>query len=445
MKRKVTYPAAVLMALAPKTTVMGFQVLLDAAPPKAGEAQPNPKWIHIANAGTYDGYPGGGVEITLATFEQIVKNFHDDPRYKMGGSGVGESKVVPFDFGHVSEMDPRIGNPASNEAAPAWVMDCAIRKGSDGRAQLWGLTLLGDKVKTMIESGEITFVSIAYHPNAIHPVSGQEIGALMTSVAFTNKPFIRDLTPLAASQVAADLHSNPDFAKLVAAELRKDSTTMIDIKRLAKIFGLNAAAEGAEEAILAMAAECFGAKKSVEDIFKALGFDNLADLVKEIPNIAKAKEKLSQVTKDLDVALKDLAGFQSLEAEAEVAASMRVHEIPEKCKGVMLKAFKADKEGFRKDYPLPEKDRAHLLSTFAAGGGGQQVKTPKVGADLEIENRENGTGEKIDLRAFTGNVTQQCIAYLKSKDASFEKLSWADQCTRAGTFRQKNAANLILA
>ena len=443
-----------LFATKPPPT-FGVGIKLAVTAPKVGEPQANPRWIHVANEGNYDGYPGGGVAITRATLEQIVKNFKADPRFKLGGNSLGEGKVVPFDFAHVSEMDPRIGDPAKNEMAPAWGMDVQLRNGDDGRAQLWVWAQLGDDVKGMIEKGEITFVSIAYAPQAVHPQTGESIGALMTSVAFTNKPFIRDLTPLAASDFAADLLANmrakPEFVDVVEAMVRAskapttESPTMELSKRLAKLFSINLASEGAEDLMVAAADEGVKLKREIADVLKATGFSDLADLVKKIPELLKAQKEFSALSTKLDDALKKLSGFEVQADEAEVAAAMSFHKIPENCQPLMLSFLKTDRKAFAEKYPIPDAQRAHLLSTFAAGKGGTQVKPPKAGESLPIEQQTDGDATPVDLRNFTGNPTERVIAHLKKQDPDFGKLPWKDQIARAGTFRQANAHRIVLA
>jgi len=357
--------------------------------------------------------------------------------------------------------DPRsVG--AFGTGSPAWAMDVQIRNGDDGRAQFWAWTQLGDEVKGMIEKGEITFVSIAYAPNATHPMTGESIGALLTSIAFTNKPFIRDLTPLAASDFAADLLANmrakPEFVDVVdrmvrAAKGATDTTqhgaaTMDFQKRIAKIFSINVATEGAEDAIVTEAEAAVKCKRDLGEVLKDSGFASLSDLVKNLPGLLKAKEELKGLHEKFEAAVKELAGFKDVQAEAEVAAAMSVHKYPDSAKKLMLKAFKEDPEGFRKDYPIPDEQRAHLLSTYAAGKDGVQVTTPKTGRALTIEQTtptNGGAGDPIDLRNFTGNQTQKIIAHLKKNDPSFEKLPWKDQVERAGTFRQQNVTRLVFA
>jgi hypothetical protein len=121
--------------------------------------------------------------------------------------------------------------------------------------------------------------------------------------------------------------------------------------------------------------------------------------------------------------------------------------MPENTKKLLLKAFKENPDEFRKEYPIPDAQRAHLLSTFAAGTGGTQVRTPTVGAPLTITSPNVGGEDAtpVDLRNFTGNPTERVIAHLKKQDPDFGKLPWKDQIARAGTFRQANAHRIVLA
>lgn len=51
---------------------------------------------------------------------------------------------------------------------------------------------------------------------------------------------------------------------------------------------------------------------------------------------------------------------------------------------------------------------------------------------------------RIDLRHFSGNVTERIIAHLRNQDPSFEKLRWEEQVTRAGMFRQQNSHRIVM-
>lgn len=176
----------------------------EAAPAADGEAPavveiPKQKWIEVATSGSYSGHGDGEFTLDLAVFTQFVANFHTDPRYKAGADGVGMNPVVPFDYEHTSEMDPRLGSiPATGVPAPAWALDLKV-EGDATKSSLWAFVDLGDTIRDQISKNEYRFVSIAFTLEATDPHTDVAIGALITSIAFTNHPFLRDLQPLAAS------------------------------------------------------------------------------------------------------------------------------------------------------------------------------------------------------------------------------------------------------
>lgn len=183
--------------------------LLDAAaaaakPGEDGEAAkpeiPELKWIHVATEGSYKGHADGSFALTRQVFSEFVTAFRADPRYKAGADGVGTNPVIPFDYEHVSEMDPREGSvPQGGAPAPAWALDLKVVDGEDAKANLYAYAKLGETIRQQMSKDEYRFVSIAFALETTDPVSGKPAGPRLTSIAFTNHPFLRDLTPLAAS------------------------------------------------------------------------------------------------------------------------------------------------------------------------------------------------------------------------------------------------------
>jgi hypothetical protein len=160
---------------------------------------PPRKWIHVANEGAYQGHADGKFSLTREVFQSFIKNLRADPRYKAGADGVGSQPVIPFDYEHASELDPTSGSiPASGAGAPGWALDFKIENGQDGKAQLWAFAQLGDTIRKQISAKEYLFTSIAFVLQSTDPVSATETGPRITSIAFTNHPFLRDLIPLAA-------------------------------------------------------------------------------------------------------------------------------------------------------------------------------------------------------------------------------------------------------
>lgn len=163
---------------------------------EAEEATGGPVWIQVAREGKWEGHPSGRtIEFTAARFAQIIANFHAHPWYTPGKDGVGSKRVVPYDYDHASEMQPS----GEGAPAPAWALELQTRKGADGTEELWAYTELSDDVREQIRAGGYISTSVAVWPNHKDPVTGRPIGAVLTSIAFTNKPFIQGMAPIAAS------------------------------------------------------------------------------------------------------------------------------------------------------------------------------------------------------------------------------------------------------
>jgi hypothetical protein len=160
-----------------------------------------PVWIQIAREGTFKGHPDHpeGVTFSRQLFDGVIKNFRAQPAYTPGTDGVGIEPVVPFDYEHASEMPPTSGSiPVSGAPAPAWATELDIRDAPDGTAQLWALTQLGDKARAQIQAKEYRWTSVALWSNARDPDTDEPIGPYLSSIAFTNHPFIRGMAPMAA-------------------------------------------------------------------------------------------------------------------------------------------------------------------------------------------------------------------------------------------------------
>ncbi len=164
-----------------------------------------PVWMQVAKEGKYKGHPDfPEVDFTRPVLEAMVTNFRKHPAYLAGKDGLGSEPVVPFDYEHASELDPTSGSiPVNGAPAPAWVLELQVRDAEDGTAELWALTQLGDQARDQVKKGEYKWTSVAVWRNAIDPVSGEPIGPVLTSVAFTNHPFIQGMQALAASARSA--------------------------------------------------------------------------------------------------------------------------------------------------------------------------------------------------------------------------------------------------
>jgi hypothetical protein len=160
-----------------------------------------PKWQMVAVEGEFNGYANGerGFAFTREIFDQVVANLRAHPSYLAGPDGVGRADVIPWDFSHASERPPTEGVvPIVGSPAQGWTMEFEVRTGAGGRAELWALTRWLEPARTYIANEQYQWASVALIFDAVDPVSGEHVGAVVTSIALTNQPFIEGMTRLAA-------------------------------------------------------------------------------------------------------------------------------------------------------------------------------------------------------------------------------------------------------
>lgn len=165
-------------------------------------ADAGPVWIQIATAGVYKGYAGGTQTVVFdkALFDNLLVNFRAHPWYTPGADGVGVKAVVPFDYEHASEMDPTSGSiPINGAGAPAWALELDVRTSAEGEVQLWSLTeLCTEMIRQQLKDGSYKSTSVAISLDAVDNLTAEKIGAVLTSIAFTNHPFVKGMEQIAA-------------------------------------------------------------------------------------------------------------------------------------------------------------------------------------------------------------------------------------------------------
>lgn len=172
-------------------------------------------WNVVAYEGKWNGHVAGQFAFTRATFEQIVANFRKDPRYtrRAGQPPVteaspeqiasGDYDVLQWDFHHASEMAPTEGNIAAQGApSQGWVLELKIAE-HEGKCALAALTRWLEPARTYIKTDRYKFCSVSVWLDATDPASGENVGAVLTSIAITNNPFLQGLPPLRASRDAS--------------------------------------------------------------------------------------------------------------------------------------------------------------------------------------------------------------------------------------------------
>ena len=144
-------------------------------------------WVQIAKAGRFfkDGKP---FELNSRIFDEVCQNFKSQ--------NIGR---VQYDFEHASEMPPSAGNiPVEGTPAQGWAYEFK----HNGR-QLFALTEWKGLARDYIQNDQYQGVSPAIRWNQKDRESGKPIGAVISSIALTNCPFLTGMAPLVAS-IGAD-------------------------------------------------------------------------------------------------------------------------------------------------------------------------------------------------------------------------------------------------
>jgi Mu-like prophage I protein len=328
-----------------KGTLYGVTSRLGAVPievPANDVEIPEVKWINVANEGEYLGHHQGGFELTREIMGQLVGNLRRSPKYKPGtvtlpdGSTItaGSEDVVQYDYEHASEMAPWEGSiPLSGAPAMGWVWDLEIRQSAGGRSQLWALSWLGEQIRGQIRRREYKWVSIAWNPNGVHWVTGEPIGALLTSIAFTNHPFLQDLAELAAraangtagqarqTRLPSRAHASEAYAASTRPNSNPGSSTMDPTRnRLCAIFRIQAQAD--DDSIIRAAENAASSGGTLAAVLAAFGVADpqaLMDASKELPQV---RQKLADALAELDSLGRADAVADEAMGQTDVAAAL---------------------------------------------------------------------------------------------------------------------------
>ena len=475
----------------------------------AGAPQPTPqiKWINVANEGEYLGHHQGGFKLDAKVMQQLVDNLHVHPQFSVGAVALpdgttakaGATDVVQFDYEHASEMAPWEGTiPVNGAPAIGWVRDLELRKDGQGRLQLWALAWLGDQIRGQIDRREYKWVSIAWNPSGVHWQSGKPIGAVLTSIAFTNHPFLQDLTSIAARSGATGQVKRIGIQpKAPSAEAHATGRPIapsrerapMDLRvRLCTLYRLQP--EANDDSIIRAAENAATVGGTLAGLLGLLGVSDPEAATKIVPELTAARGKLVDMLAELDslmvadatadaaMAPQDVAAALSARgwvqrgvADASMVAALTAHRAQmveveiskltdgKRTVGERRLARERGRQSFLASYGVNQNPQTlHLSHTFVAGPGaagahvqypapygGVQLSSPLAMAPdarppLQLPGLAPAAplAQAINLSAFTGrNTTERVIAYLGSQDEAFGALDWGIKVKRASQWRRE--------
>lgn len=285
------------------------------------------QWVHIAHTGAWQGHRAGAFELTRERFDEAVRNFRSEPRYQNKANG---GRVVAYDLHHASEMP--LSSPVEMTLAHAWVHELEVRPGTGGRDELWALTEYLDTAKRWIKGGHIAGVSGAFQLQAADPVSKKPIGCKLTSVAFTNQPFLTDLAPpIAASAANIPTSKETDMATspLLLALLRSN---------------LKLSADASEDDVVAAIAK--GSPMTASAPAPAPAPPSLRDRLMSSLGLA--------ATATDDEICSAVDGMRKKDAEVDVRDAIAAHRLDPKMQPMLLSFRMFQPSEFAKAYPKGE-------------------------------------------------------------------------------------------
>jgi Mu-like prophage I protein len=474
----------------------------------AGHEVPKYKWIHVASEGLYRGHWQGAFELTREVFQAFVANLRAHPQFRAGArklgetevEGVGVRDVIQFDYEHASEMEATRGSiPQLGAPAPAWVQDVEVRSSADGRAELWALANLGEQIRGQIQRNEYRFVSIAFDIEHPHWQTGEDQGPTLTSIAFTNHPFLIDLESYAAAnrrpgaQQADRLQDrasgneapvdNPTKGSAMNAAASQNLSSNADHERFRSRLctALGVRTTLADDAVVDAAAEAATTGGGLKGLLEALGVKDAGAALKVIPELMAARSKLAETMQELDQLLAGNAAQEAAMAAGDATAVMKAKGWTDEALQRPLMSDRAQRMtdaenalvaerkaqgkpaptvaeriscranarvAFLKDNGVsdnPAVDPVLLTTPIAATKGGTQLSVPgslpgaRVLPPDGAGDATAATGETIDLRGVAGaNPFEKIMTYLGSKDAGWPKLPHYQRCARASAFQRSN-------
>jgi NACalpha-BTF3-like transcription factor len=303
-------------------------------------------WNVVAYEGEWQGHPAGAFKFTRQTFEQIIANFRADPRYKRRGSAAVDSAspddiatgafdVIQWDFHHAAEM-PAPDVAVAGAPAQGWVLEVGIGQ-HDGKCALLVLTRWLEPARSYIRAQQYRWCSVSVWLNAIDPGTGKDVGAVLTSVAITNNPFLQGLPALQASR---DARTDPPAANGPQETSMNETASGAKSAHdgpaagaggpnlrtaLARIVAKsrNCAADDVSDGhILAAVENAAGLQAKIDELMNAIGAKTLAEALAKMSAADELRSKLSDALAGKAAAEEAMSGMEEEMVEEDVGMAL---------------------------------------------------------------------------------------------------------------------------
>lgn len=431
-----------------------------------------PKWQMVALSGEYRGYRGGSQPFTFTkkTFDAMVKNIRSHPNYQASADGFGINPVIPWDFEHASSTASNSSVAVAGMPAQGWTYDLKVKRRKDGRYELWALTEFLEPAKSYIRSGKYRWASVTMNFDHVDPVSNENQGPTLFSIALTNSPVIQGMEKIAASQRIATTQTLVYDNKEQSDVVNSDD---VELNQIAESTTANQEAEKMSDQLKITLSETLGVSLADNDILSAVKTgvslrDEVAtelelsqnanpSILAAIKDLKEDRQKLVALCETLDAAdekqalvkladlfsakkeleemkpqLEEMKKEQEIrlakEIEADVNRVIAQNKFGENMRTALSMLRKSDPDRFAADFPvLPEESKNVLASATAKKEDGKEVVAqPLV--------------KKIDLSMYGGaNKTQKAIEYCKQNIEGFSKKTWDQQMDHVRRMRMEGA------
>ena len=178
-------------------------------------------WIQVAKTGVYKGHPAGEFEFSTKQYKEMADNF------------ASQQSKPPLDFEHASEA---IDGGVYQHGAPAsgFIVDLRYDDSRMDALVEWNQNSEGCQY---VRGGEYRYISPAVQFAARDRVTGKKIGAMLTSVALTNRPYLDGMDRVTAKHAEAAIAMAKKNVTATAAAKDDATVAASNVYKMCKMCG----------------------------------------------------------------------------------------------------------------------------------------------------------------------------------------------------------------